>query len=162
MRLFRRTLLCVVVSVTAFGAAGWGFRPRANWQIDGDELGCQPVIVERDYSRKAPDECWLCSVRNNRMEIGVDVRSRACRVNLKTGAILQRVHTPDSIGGMPIVRSDGKLLFVSRFAAFTFTLTPRLTPHPSVGGAAMSAKAETSSCERAAMKWVKRGLWVAA
>jgi len=33
MRLFRRSLLCVVVGVTAFGVAGWGFRPKPNWTV---------------------------------------------------------------------------------------------------------------------------------
>jgi len=28
MRLFRRSLLCLVVGVTAFGVTGWGFRSR--------------------------------------------------------------------------------------------------------------------------------------
>jgi hypothetical protein len=31
MRLFRRSLLCLVVGVTAFGVTGWGFWPRATW-----------------------------------------------------------------------------------------------------------------------------------
>jgi hypothetical protein len=34
MRLFRRTLLCLVVGVTAFGVAGWVFRPKPNWSIE--------------------------------------------------------------------------------------------------------------------------------
>jgi len=34
MRLFRRTLLCLVVGVTSFGAAGWVFRPKATWSTE--------------------------------------------------------------------------------------------------------------------------------
>src|SRR3954469_17510635 len=34
MRLFRRTLLCLVVGVTAFGVSGWLLRPKPNWEVD--------------------------------------------------------------------------------------------------------------------------------
>ena len=33
MRLVRRSLLCLVVGVAAFGVAGWGFRRRASWSV---------------------------------------------------------------------------------------------------------------------------------
>src|SRR5262245_59480754 len=34
MRLFRRSLLCLGVGVTAFGAAGWLLRPKPTWEIE--------------------------------------------------------------------------------------------------------------------------------
>ena len=41
MRLFRRTLLCLVVGVAAFGVAGRVFRLKPNWEVE-----CGPAIAE--------------------------------------------------------------------------------------------------------------------
>jgi hypothetical protein len=59
MRLFRRTLLCLVVGVTAFGAAGWGFRPKptATEVVASDTL-TRPIqaLVRDEDTRPVPPQ----------------------------------------------------------------------------------------------------------
>jgi hypothetical protein len=56
MRLVRRSLVCLVVGVTAFGVAGWVFRPRPNWSVTlmtkdrGDRFNATPIIEPREDS----------------------------------------------------------------------------------------------------------------
>ena len=47
MRLVRRTLLCLVVGVTAFGAAGWGLRPRKQSTLHDKALPAQGAAREK-------------------------------------------------------------------------------------------------------------------
>src|SRR5262245_7529559 len=59
MRLFRRFILCVVVGVTAFGAAGWMLRPRASWSTTL-EAGRIAFAI---YPCASPDHgapMWVC------------------------------------------------------------------------------------------------------
>lgn len=57
MRLFRRFILCLVVSVTAFGAAGWGFRPRASWEVETP--GLYRHIVGSGHQLSDDDPVWI-------------------------------------------------------------------------------------------------------
>src|SRR5687768_8937301 len=45
MRLVRRSVLCLVVGVTAFGIAGWLLRPKANWRTSL-EAGEYALLIE--------------------------------------------------------------------------------------------------------------------
>jgi hypothetical protein len=53
MRLFRRFLLCLVVGVTAFGAAGWMLRPKPSWTLDLPDRRCE-FVEHIDTSNDEP------------------------------------------------------------------------------------------------------------
>jgi hypothetical protein len=60
MRLFRRSLLSLVAGVTAFGVAGWGLRPRANWSVFFGE----GESVRFLKGREDDDERWVWLARS--------------------------------------------------------------------------------------------------
>jgi hypothetical protein len=108
MRLFRRSLLCLVVGVTAFGVAGWAFRPRAKWSVTVSEPGFdqQFQFHEDDVVEGPPGIVWLWSARtmsHNKREdmfVGVDEAS---------GRVLRRIKWNETANCVPL--PDGRLLF---------------------------------------------------
>lgn len=57
-RLIRRTLLCLLVGVTAFGVSGWLLRPRANWEVYlGHARGAE--FVRREGGTNPCHTIWL-------------------------------------------------------------------------------------------------------
>ena len=105
MRLIRRSLLCLVVGVTAFGAAGWGFRPRPNWELD------LPDDIPQDFVRFGPGALspatpiWMSSGDEDSSE-----EYWLC-IDAKAGRVLNRVDRPRDNPQVlvPVVRADGRL-----------------------------------------------------
>src|SRR5687767_13717434 len=69
MRLFRRTLLCLVVGVTAFGAAGWMLRPRPDWELVIGERDQWFHFARREDTSDDNDPLWLYA-RNSTVRDG--------------------------------------------------------------------------------------------
>jgi hypothetical protein len=89
MRLFRRTLPCLVVGVTAFGVAGWMMGPKPNWEVelagafgngfiteeidtDGDEW----VWIVREQSKEFPNQSLIAlDPRNGRQVLKLESKA---------------------------------------------------------------------------------------
>jgi hypothetical protein len=85
MRLVRRTILCLIVGVAAFGAAGWMLRPRPNWTCSlGHNL--QVMFIHGVRPQSSDEPIWL--LVNNRE--GEGEGSEFC-VDGRTGKIVQKI-----------------------------------------------------------------------
>ena len=85
MRLVRRTLLCLVVGVTAFGAAGWGLRPKPNWTTALGE-GAQATVIGGAGETSAGDAIWLYLPGQTDGSEGSEV----C-LDARTGTVLRKI-----------------------------------------------------------------------
>jgi hypothetical protein len=101
MRLFRRSLLCLVVGVTAFGAAGWGFRPRANWSTTLEPARFASLIDRRTSSGDAPQWVYLYFNQSENIAVAVDPQ---------TGARLNEIRVDGNLYRGPTAIGDGRLL----------------------------------------------------
>src|SRR4051812_42993316 len=100
MRLFRRFLLCLVVGVTAFGAAGWGFRPRASWELS---LGAAGSSIQFDDERH--DGCaWIVREGSDDADTPGYRRSALMRVDVRDHAIERNIPIPKTVGPWPRFR----------------------------------------------------------
>jgi len=101
MRLFRRTLLCLVVGVTAFGAAGWGLRPRASWTVElSSKEDYSSSLVEPLDPRSPSALVWLMSMPDHQ---------RLTAYDAGTGRRLGDLQLK-SFDEHPFVRGDGCIL----------------------------------------------------
>ena len=109
MRLFRRSFFCLVVGVTAFGAVGLGFRPRASWSVDlGREFGA--VFTRGEHQPSASDAIWITYpiMEERHAETVVAFRST-------DGRQMTRWTGPEGDSAEEAVRMpDGRLLTVSQ------------------------------------------------
>ena len=91
MRLFRRSLLCLVVGVTAFGTAGWGFRPRPSWEVAMDDTSdhiadyFSPIA---ENTRNFDQPVWIV-VHSQRGGAGESDRAKLVAFDSRTGKMLQ-------------------------------------------------------------------------
>jgi len=81
-RLIRRTLLCLLIGVTAFGATGWGFRPKPNWSVETP--GAFRLIVGSGHELSDDDPIWLDSDMHG-----------AAAFRVSDGKLLHRIDPPD-------------------------------------------------------------------
>lgn len=96
MRYLRRTLLCLVVGVTAFGAAGWAFRPRASWEVDLDGADVEARLLNA-ASDCTPTETpvWIAlEFGMDRIDRKVGKRAIVEAREPSTGRLLRRVSAP--------------------------------------------------------------------
>jgi hypothetical protein len=103
MRYVRRTLLCFVLGVTSFGAAGWAFRPRASWSFaipDG-----RFHFAESETEATADRPLWLFAAGRGKKGYDQNVPGSVCSIAVD-GSVSCRVSTPV---GWPAVASDGSL-----------------------------------------------------
>jgi hypothetical protein len=116
MRLFRGTLLCLVVGVTAFGVAGWGFRPKPSWTLTIPKDDGPGFFVSHANENPWDDAPLLIDVGSS-VYIGIGKSSDPPKShyesrNPRTGVLLGHLSVPHS-DSSPVVR-DG-LLYLSHF-----------------------------------------------
>src|SRR4051794_13382577 len=103
MRLFHRSLLCLVVGVTAFGAAGWGLRPKASWSVELEDAGDHPHFVWPAGEAPAADTpVWVFLDEHNDLAIGGGAATFEAR-DPKTGAGRAKVNAPLDRSDLPMV-----------------------------------------------------------
>jgi hypothetical protein len=108
MRLFRRTLLCLVVGVTAFGVAGWLLRPKPHWTVAGIAAGWMPRFLNRlgeHLDQTTP--IWFAYTLRDDGVMTMGTRVIECR-DFKTGELIRRLL--DRRGDVMGVRASGELL----------------------------------------------------
>jgi len=87
MHYIRRTLLCLVVGVIAFGVAGWGFRPKPSWEI---EISSK-AYFEYSAEARSKDDPILLSVHDDEF---VWLESEIIALAPDTGDHLQTFRPP--------------------------------------------------------------------
>jgi hypothetical protein len=109
MRLFRRSLLCLVVGVTAFGVAAWVFRPRATWTIELPSIDWAGHFVSHADDGPIPDSpIWIYLGHEEDRKTGV-WRSILESRSPETGALLAKLDVPAG-DPSPVVVDDSLLL----------------------------------------------------
>jgi len=105
MRLFRRALFCLVVGVTAFGMAGWAFRPRLNWEVALGS-GSASSFVAGPGKLDAKHPLWLTLEATS-----IGVRNTWLCIEPSDGGILNNVEAPGPGTSVlvPSVDGDGRL-----------------------------------------------------
>jgi hypothetical protein len=89
MRLFRRSVLCLVVGVTAFGVAGWMFRPRESWTV---ELANGDLMFGGGrFHFPSQGPIWIVYFRSTGEALADSELPTAEAYDAETGALLTRV-----------------------------------------------------------------------
>ena len=109
MLLFRRSLLCLVVGVTAFGVAGWGFRPRASWTVELGKIDGLLSFGNRASESIEGTRVWIQYSQGSEVGVWPETVFAECR-SLDSGRLLFR-SVADGWNDM-MERRDGSLAFV--------------------------------------------------
>ena len=59
MRLLRRTLLCLIVGVSAFGASSWTLRPRPSWSVEIPVQDSELTLVDEETVAAPDAPIWV-------------------------------------------------------------------------------------------------------
>src|SRR5688500_10003700 len=109
MRLFRRALLCLIIGITAFGVAGWAWRPRASWTVVVPMERGFVQSLERDPAQDAA--FWIYGVEQSTVAgvlSKIDVEAR----DPSTGRLLTKIELPGD--HWPTLVSDDSLLVATK------------------------------------------------
>ena len=110
MRLFRRTLLCLVVGVTAFGAAGWMLRPTPSWVLDLGTETATPGFVSGGAASAAGDRVWLVAGAGSQGKHSTSIGS-ARYIDATRGTILRDIPIPGELDKAQLLLTDYRLVF---------------------------------------------------
>ena len=111
MRFIRRTLLCLVVGVTAFGAAGWGLKPRPTWSVPLESGPIHEMFLSHSLAGQNHEPIWIEA--NDLSDVTVDAKSYIA-FDPRTGKRLRSwTKPPEWRPDSEIPDSDRLLLFRS-------------------------------------------------
>jgi hypothetical protein len=108
MRLFRRSLLCLVVGVTAFGVAGWRLRPRPVWTVEIPKgSGLSLMRGEADIS----SEDWIWVVRPDPNQ---DARAELSAFDARSGERTRSIGLSEGYDGLDVRRRENLVVVNER------------------------------------------------
>ena len=114
MRLFRRSLLCLVVGVTAFGAAGWVLRPKPTWRVvfPSDEDARPRVLRSLEPTESAP--LWIAWEEPAKNDDENEELGRVVAVDPETGFVQANFVRPIDQVDSGVVDGNGHFVVFSR------------------------------------------------
>jgi hypothetical protein len=106
MRLLRRSLLCLVVGVTAFGVAGWVLRPKPNWTVE-IPAGSGVSLLRDDDDIGGDDWIWIL-----RPAADLHTRAEVLAFDPNTGACMQTISVSPGFQRLDVGRR-GRVIVVN-------------------------------------------------